>query len=386
VTLTALVLHVLLNQSHEPSFIRAETSDLQNGTNLAAERRKYTSTLSRVGLTPPPRRAPTPAPESRERATETGLDARDVGTRTDSPTGDTIQSPANYSSAPRSAERRITDRFSSLAPMPLVSRELPTEPAGEAEEAIVLESTQSVGYYSLRPSRVDALRIPKAPRLPNIGFESGGAQVSPHRAAVPSASLDRRATDATSLAGSAGALDHPATIRTPAPYLDSKSSAPSAEAVVGQSSRPPGIAGPASGAPSRSPLPASAPRVYFAPHLRSQANQWLKTGSLSLPGCSSPRHARALQRALLAALLHEPGWSAMPDGLRQRAGWLFCEGWESGSEKGHAFREIDDLATVLGLPCTPESRRRLSLAISASLPEGPPSRRHVPSVPPSGRE
>lgn len=126
------------------------------------------------------------------------------------------------------------------------------------------------------------------------------------------------------------------------------------------------------------------PRVYFAPHVRVQANQWAETGSLSLPGASSPRHARALQRALLLALLHEPGWFGIPHGLRQRAGWLFCEGWESGSTTAHPFREIDDLATVLGLSVTPETRRTLSLAIAGVMPEDYSSR-SPSSVPPSGR-
>lgn len=130
-----------------------------------------------------------------------------------------------------------------------------------------------------------------------------------------------------------------------------------------------------------------APRVYFAPHVRAQANQWAETGSLSLPGASSPRHARALQRALLLALLHEPGWFGIPVGLRQRAGWLFCDGWESGAGAAHPFREIDDLAMVLGLPVSADTRRMLSLAIAGVMPDDfssrpPPSSKPGGSRPP----
>lgn len=114
--------------------------------------------------------------------------------------------------------------------------------------------------------------------------------------------------------------------------------------------------------------PAQPPRLYFSPHVRQQAGEWAATGSLSLPGCSSPRHARAVQRALLLALLTEPGWHNLPQGLRQRAGWLFCLDWDTSPAVGHPFREADDLATVLSMPATEESRGLLRDAVAAVLP------------------
>ena len=111
-----------------------------------------------------------------------------------------------------------------------------------------------------------------------------------------------------------------------------------------------------------------APTLYFAPHIRSQANEWIATGSLALPGCSSPRHARALQRTLLLALFSEPGFGALPEGLRQRAQWLFFQGWESSAEDGHEHREVDDVAILLGMPDSHESRRILSASLDSLMP------------------
>lgn len=322
-------------------------------------------------------------PKSREQATENGLDAREVGTASmmiEEETGERL------TAGPRSKNQ---PKWSSYSPPPESFREAPTQPADAPEfrpEDLASEPQRSAGFYSVRPPRHSGVEIPRAPRVPtDLGAFQDHTQTYP-------AQRSRRASPASapSIPPSTGERSdsaYPETIRTPPPAdADMPSERPRR-----QSSTPPP---PMQEARTLAPPPPDltgerrssypAPRLYFAPHVRGQANEWARTGSLSLPGCSSPRHARALQRALLLALLHEPGWDAIPQGLRQRAGWLFCEGWESNS-KGHALRELDDLATVLGLSAGADSRRTLSLAISGVFPGPPPARPFSSSKPPTRR-
>lgn len=358
---------------------------------MAAERRPSpgdpTQKVRGTGPKQDEARLHTPVPLSREQATETGLDAREVGTASmmiEEETGE------RFTAAPRSGSQ---PKWSSYAPPPASFREAPTQPADAPDfrpEHLVSEPQLSAGFYSVRPPLHSGVEIPRAPRVPRdlTGIDD---LTQAYPAARPRHSVSARAPSLPP--GVAGRSDstYPETIRTPPPDADMPPDAdvPS-ERSRKRSSTPPL---PMQEARTLAPPPPDltgerrssypAPRIYFAPHVRSQANDWARTGSLSLPGCSSPRHARALQRALLLALLHEPGWDAIPQGLRQRAGWLFCEGWESGST-GHALRELDDLATVLGLPAGADSRRTLSLAICGVLPESH-STRPSPSSKPPGR-
>jgi hypothetical protein len=359
---------------------------------LAAERKPSPGDPTQLG-TPGTRPSPdsgrlhTPVPHSREQATENALDAREVGTATmmiEDETGErrTVQ--------PQSGDQM---KWSSYAPPPESFREAQTEPAEAPEfraEYLASEPQLSAGYYSVRPPRDSAVEIPRAPRVPH----DLGA-IEEYTRAYP-AGRTRRATPDTAPSIPPSVVErsdssYPETIRTPPPDLDVPSERPRR-----RSSTPPPpmqevktLAPPPPDFTSERRSSYPAPRLYFAPHVRNQAGDWARTGSLSLPGCSSPRHARALQRALLLALLHDPGWEAIPDGLKQRAGWLFCEGWESNSS-GHALRELDDLATVLGLPSGADSRRTLKLAISGVLPElrakrAPSSRPPSSNSPPSRR-
>lgn len=329
-----------------------------------------------------PGRLQTPVPKSREQATETGLDAREVGTASmmlEEQTGERFSAKAR-------SDRPL--KWSSYSPPPPAFREAPTQPADAPEyrpEDLVAEPQRSAGFYSVRPPRHSGVEIPRAPRLPRELRDFAGTEDITQ--AYPAART-RRPVAPSVPPSSAERSDsaYPETIRTPPPDADMPSERPrkrsSTPPLPMQEARtlpppPPDLT-----SERRSNYPA--PRIYFAPHVRSQANDWARTGSLSLPGCSSPRHARALQRALLLALLHEPGWEAIPQGLRQRAGWLFCEGWESGST-GHALRELDDLATVLGLPAGGDSRRTLSLALAGVLPESQTKRQVPTSRPPIRR-
>jgi hypothetical protein len=338
---------------------------------LAAQRKQTPSGSITVG-TDASLRGTTPLPESRERPTASGLDARKVGTA--SPAEERAASDARALSR---ATARPTGRFASYAPPPVDrSREAPTEPAAPLSSAPdQMEPTRSVGYYSLRPSQMEAVRIPRAPRVPELDLEEAD-EAPPYRppgSSRPSSMI----TEFDGLGPSPSQA--PETIRTPPPSLVPRRRRISTPPPAMQESVIPGL--PEEEDERR--FDSMPPTLYFAPHVRAQANQWAETGSLSLPGCSSPRHARALQRALLLALLHEPGWFGIPQGLRQRAGWLFCDGWESAAGNAHPFREIDDLAAVLGLPCTPESRRMLSTSISRSMPNDFSTRRSPSSRPPS---
>ncbi|GEM_PF-2453457 len=276
------------------------------------------------------------------------------------------------------------------------------------------------GFYSFRPNEtptetdlIEAVSIPRAPRLPRIDGVSPASWSSPasptevpfeleplsskeahasKEAHVFSEKYAQRAGDLYRRGGngsSEGAV--PVRRSTPADFKR-QSSRPAGRTNSSTNDGSQRASGAQSPSPTRSSLGPTAaarltsvrPRVFFAAHLRTQAKDWLKTGSLSLPGCSSPRHARAFQRALLLAMLHEPGWAALPLGLQQRAGWLFCEAWEIESEAGRSGRELDDLLTVLSLPCSAESRNNLMLVVSSIVQEpGPPRTRSRSEAPPS---
>jgi hypothetical protein len=188
-------------------------------------------------------------------------------------------------------------------------------------------------------AQIESISIPKAPRVPRIaeyGAETPGERRRPARLPVPPAALSE----------------------------EQRSHAEAATLV------PPSERG--SDRPARISRSGVAPRIYVALALRRQAACWLESGSLELPSSVSPRHARAKQRALLVALLMEPGFDALPLGMQQRAAWLFRPGWAEGDGQ----RDIDDLAAVLGVEVGPDSRDALARAVDYALPEGlavPPS-------------
>lgn len=277
-------------------------------------------------------------------------------------------------------------------------------------------SRDAPGYYSLSPEHADEVHIPKAPRVPSLdlhplpGTDEPNSESDRDTAVTPMEMFDKG-----HIARSRS--DVPGAVLRPSPLPTRPSWLPRNEGEFAEDEAPPyrRSTGPFAAHVSDSPralraaseesgsaaahhtqmqearqLPSVPPRLYFSPHVRQQANEWSRTGSLSLPGCSSPRHARAVQRALLLALLTEPGWHNLPQGLRQRAGWLFCINWDQSSAQGHPYREVDDLATVLSMPTSEESRELLRGAISAALPPAavrisrPPPRRS--SRPPRGAD
>jgi hypothetical protein len=128
----------------------------------------------------------------------------------------------------------------------------------------------------------------------------------------------------------------------------------------------------------RSPRPEA---VLIPPLLRRQAEEWKQTGSLSLPSTVSSRHARALQRALLLSMLQSTDYGFLPEGIAQRAAWMFREGWGEGKKQ----RDADDLCFVLGLSSGPSARAAVIAAASAHIPAEavvPPSSPRWSSRPP----
>lgn len=300
--------------------------------------------------------------------------------------------------------------FTSSAPSPQDALQARFRPKSESNP------TASLGYYSWSPDAPDLRRRSRgmsheeartAPSPPPVEL-NGGPSASGEVFIPPAPRLPQLEWGPLSET-ERRELSAPPTLRDSRPYAARASSAHATErmvstmppparrpighveaAVAGSLSSPgqPTTAAHAQPSSRRSNRPKTSqapPRIYFSPHVRRQAEMWSESGSLSLPGCSSPRHARAVQRALLLALLTEPGYDLLPQGLCQRVGWLFAQGWESGSE-GHNLRELDDLATVLSLPPGRESRELLVMAVEAVLPHPlpaarPPSSRR--SVPPS---
>lgn len=121
--------------------------------------------------------------------------------------------------------------------------------------------------------------------------------------------------------------------------------------------------------------------VLIPPLLRRQAEDWQKTGSLTLPNTVSSRHARALQRALLLAMLQSTEFALLPEGIAQRAAWMFREGWGEGKKA----RDADDLCFVLGLSAGPSARHAVIAAATVHIPAEsmlPPSSARWSSRPP----
>lgn len=121
--------------------------------------------------------------------------------------------------------------------------------------------------------------------------------------------------------------------------------------------------------------------IFIPPLLRRQAEEWRRTGSLTLPATVSSRHARALQRALLLSMLQSDGYDFLPEGIAQRAAWMFREGWGEGRKQ----RDADDLCFVLGLSSGPSARAAVIAAASAQIPAEavvPPSSPRWSSRPP----
>lgn len=137
-------------------------------------------------------------------------------------------------------------------------------------------------------------------------------------------------------------------------------------------------------AAGRRPLPARSLRpeaILIPPLLRRQADEWRQTGSLNLPSTVSSRHARALQRALLLSMLQSDEFSHLPEGIAQRAAWMFREGWGEGKKA----RDADDLCFVLGLSAGPSARTAVIAAANAHIPAEsilPPSSARWSSRPP----
>jgi hypothetical protein len=128
----------------------------------------------------------------------------------------------------------------------------------------------------------------------------------------------------------------------------------------------------------RAPRPEA---LFIPPLLRRQADEWQRTGSLSLPNTVSSRHARALQRALLLSMLQSTDFLLLPEGIAQRATWMFREGWGEGKKE----RDADDLCFVLGLSSGPSSRTAVVTAALAHIPAEsvlPPSSARWSSRPP----
>ena len=262
--------------------------------------------------------------------------------------------------------------------------------------------SESLGYYSMREDQVEEVSIPRAPRLPQLDLDvlelpdgestdNAVRELADTSRLTPTMAppLSSRIGDGAKMLPIPQPRDaqekRPLRSNTPPSVFQSKfvlDGAPSLGTDSQEASSTHGDRPTPTGRNRSSTVP---PRVYFSPHVRHQANDWAETGSLSIPGCSSPRHARALQRALLLALLTEPGWDSIPQGMQQRAGWLFCKGWESSDGDGQGFRELDDLATVLSLPSGGESRLLLSSAISALIPEQSANKRPTSRPPTSPR-
>lgn len=220
-----------------------------------------------------------------------------------------------------------------------------------AREAAAADSTPPrapsvpAGYYSRREETIERVAIPRAPRLPTLsdaprprlssspppGDSGSWSHVSWRRRADDDGELEAReeATDGMSVRDTIPAGD---TIRT------------------------------------RETIPAVSARAAFSGFpaaLREQASEWLRTGTLHLAEVSSPRRARAVQRALLLSLLLDEGWSGLPDGLQRRAAWLFRPGW-AGGDRAEAR---NDLCFVLGLPLGEASGRRLNELAQEEIPD-----------------
>lgn len=181
---------------------------------------------------------------------------------------------------------------------------------------------QSGGFYSRVVQSVESVSIPKAPRLPDLESINVGDSLPP--GAAPAGEMR---------------------------------------------------------APARADGARRPEAIFIPPLFRRQAEEWRQTGSLSLPATVSSRHARALQRALLLSMLQSDGYDFLPEGIAQRAAWMFREGWGEGRKQ----RDADDLCFVLGLSSGPSARAAVIAAASAQIPAEavvPPSSPRWSSRPP----
>jgi hypothetical protein len=80
-------------------------------------------------------------------------------------------------------------------------------------------------------------------------------------------------------------------------------------------------------------------------------------------------------------MLQVAEFSHLPEGIAQRAAWMFREGWGEGKKE----RDADDLCFVLGLPSDPSARSAVIAAAIAHIPSEaivPPSSARWSSRPP----
>lgn len=254
----------------------------------------------------------------------------------------------------------------------------------ETRRASKQRLSPTAGFYSTKPDAQDAVLtisppvvIPKAPQLPADLVGTSG----PASTAVTTSRLVS-ATSPIEVDGppppSVAFAHFPPPLEPAVPYENAE--------VNGSARGEPNVhdAAPMPDASSTPAAPQGRSTLQFPTHIREQAEGWLKSGSLSLPHCSSPRHARAMQRALLLALLDRPGYHSLPLGLQQRVGWLLSPGWERQTT-GSVASEASDLLTVLCVASGPGSMQTLMSALRQLIPDPLPLVRPPSSYPPARR-
>lgn len=233
----------------------------------------------------------------------------------------------------------------------------------------------TAGFYSAKPDAEDAtlsisppVVIPKTPQLPvdlvGLSRQGSPSERGPHSSLGSMAAPPALGTPLLAV-GMDGSPPLSVTFAHFPPPMESAGSDDSA------------------GAKRSDPADSSRP-LQFPSHIREQAEDWLKSGSLSLPNCSSPRHARAMQRALLLALLDRPGYHRLPLGLQQRVGWLLSPGWERQTT-GSVASEASDLLTVLCVAAGAASMQAMMSALRQLIPDPLPLVRPPSSFPPARR-
>jgi len=109
------------------------------------------------------------------------------------------------------------------------------------------------------------------------------------------------------------------------------------------------------------------------PTLQAAAERWRVTGVSPVPAHASSRHARAMQRAMLLALMQrfkagsptEPSGELpivplpLPPALSQRAAWLFRAGWHADPV------EFDSCLALLDIRDSPEVKQAILALIAA---------------------
>jgi len=249
----------------------------------------------------------------------------------------------------------------------------------ETRRASKTRLSASAGFYSTKPEADEAtvsvsppVTIPKPPGLP-ADLLGPAQQVVP--GPVPAAESDGPPPPSTAFAHFPPPFEPSGPVEGGAPALAHFAAADSSLGAA-----PSKAADASSGAGAAQARPV----LQFPDHIREQAAGWLRSGSLSLPNCSSPRHARAMQRALLLALLERPGYERLPLGLKQRVGWLLSPGWERQTT-GSVASEASDLMTVLCLASGPSSLQGLMSALRQLIPNPLPLVRPPSSYPPARR-